>query len=109
MEWEQSKYKWLSKPANLVTNSTSAMVITDAQVYFVNINNTTDNLIYSSAMKSNIRDHYWCNYNTNAFTTLIQSSFGGVLINQVDNRDNIVGNPCAIVGDLLKRLVIIFK
>lgn len=100
------KYIWLTKPATLTKSVNSGIVTTtipdEAQVYYVNINNTTDDLMYSSVIKHINRDYDWYNYGTNIFNTLISASSGGTLTDKSSNPNTSGINTNITVGEFVK-------
>lgn len=103
---DDDNYKWLTKPATLTSNANSGTVTTtipdDAQVYYVNINNTEDGLMYSSVIKYIDRDYDWYNYGTGIFNTLVSTNSGGSLTDGVNNPDISNINSNSNVGKFIK-------
>ncbi|MBP0905408.1 T9SS type A sorting domain-containing protein [Mariniflexile gromovii] len=104
LQWGKTddKYLWLTKTANLNKSSNSGLITTtvpeDAQAYYVNVNNTTDGLMYSSVIKYAIRDYEWYNYETAVFNTRIDNSSGGTFTDNTTNPNTSGINPSTHVG-----------
>lgn len=108
VEWDKAdpNYEWLTQNATLTQDINSGTVTTtipdDAQVYYININNTTDNFIYSSVIKYINRDYDWFNYGSGTFNTLISSITGGSFTDGANNPDTSGINSSTTVGKLIK-------
>ena len=107
VEWgkEDPNYEWLTQNASLTQGVNSGTVTTtipdDAQVYYININNTVDNFIYSSVIKYIDRDYDWFNYGSGEFNTLTSTVTGGTFTDGANNPDT-SGNNSNTVGQFTK-------
>jgi hypothetical protein len=106
INWKQDQYTWI--PENVTFNKTgingiiTARVPDNAQVYFVNVKNTTTNKLYSSSMKYVFKDYDWYNYQTETFDTEITNTFGGTLEENVTNPQTNGINTSPKVGKMTK-------
>ena len=95
LEWGKTDpdFIWLTKTASLtkgVNGGTVSVTIPDeAQVYYLNINNTNEDLMYTSQLRYNtvIIDYDWFNYGTGQFNTLITQTTGGTHTENVNSPD----------------------
>jgi hypothetical protein len=103
---DDDKFIWLTKSATLTKSVNSGIITTtvpdEAQVYYVNINNTTDNLMYSSVLKYINRDYDWYNHSTGIFNTQISTSSGGILTDGTSNPNTSGINTSSTVGKFVK-------
>ncbi|KJD35996.1 hypothetical protein PW52_05085 [Tamlana sedimentorum] len=110
LQWGKAddKYLWLTQTTNLNKGVNSGVITTtlpdDAQAYYVNVNNTTDGLMYSSVIKYAIRDYDWYNYETDTFNTLINNTSGGTLTEDTTNPNTSGINTSTYVGKFEKTL-----
>lgn len=108
LQWGKADpdYVWLSKNATLNQGVNSGTITTtvpdDAQVYYVNVNNTTDDLMYSSVIKYTQRYYDWYDYDSGAFNTIISSNAGGVLTTDFANPNTSGNNPSTLVNKFEK-------
>ena len=107
VKWGQTEYEWLSKTCTLTKGSNSGTVSVtvpdEAQAYFVNINNTSGGLMFSSPMKFIYRDYDWYNFSTSIFITPIINTNGGVLTELVTNPNTSGINTSTSVGRFVKQ------
>lgn len=124
LEWGKAdeNYVWLSKNATLTKGVNSGTITTtvpdDAQVYYINVNNTTDNLMYSSVIKYAQKYYDWYDYTSNVFHTIVSNVSGGTLTNEfvnpdtsgrnkstkVDKFEKTAGNNSEVVFDLTENI-----
>jgi hypothetical protein len=89
MQWREDDYTWIAENATFnkigINGTVTAQVPYDAKVYFVNVNNTATNKIYSSEMKYIFKDYNWYDNESETFDTDISNTFAGTLEEKVAN------------------------
>ena len=89
IQWREDDYTWIAENATFnktgINGTVTAKVPNEAQVYFVNVNNTATNKIYSSEMKYIFKDYNWYDNESETFDTDISNTFGGALEEKVAN------------------------
>ena len=80
---------WNTQTATLVKKDSTGKVTTtvpdDAQVYYVNINNTSTGSMFSSTLKYARRFYSWYDYGASGINTPIVSKSGGTLTTNITN------------------------
>jgi hypothetical protein len=106
LQWREDDYIWIAKNATFnkigINGTVTAQVPNDAQVYFVNINHTATNRIYSSEMKYIFKDYDWYNFENKTFNIEITNTFGGTIEENATNPETNGINMSPKVGKITK-------
>ena len=79
VDWDKNNYEWTELAATIDTNSKEVSVELpyDAVAYFMNIENTVDNSIFSSPMKKVSKYYEWYTYSNSIFNISSSSVING--------------------------------